>query len=253
MALQRVSIPSPCYSSRGGSGITKVIVHTAEGARTYQDLGRYFQNASVQASSHTGIDDTPGVCGEYVPRSMKAWTQANANPYCVSTELCAFASWGAVEWNAHEQMLRNCGAWIAEECAALGIPIVRLNAAQAQNPSVRGVCGHNELGAAGGGHWDPGPAFPWERVLAYASGGQPTTPIEEDDMAKIITCPINTGDKAQFLSTGVHFRWLTSSADTNFQLQAGHTPGGEVPNPVPLGAPVNERTAQLCSMPWPYK
>ena len=54
-------------------------------------------------------------------------------------------------------MLANCAAWIAEECAAFGIPVRKLSAAQAQGGQA-GVCGHVDLGAAGGGHWDPGPS-----------------------------------------------------------------------------------------------
>jgi hypothetical protein len=170
VSLQRVAIPSPCYSSRGGSGVRLIVLHTAEGSTSYQSLGAYFANPNTQASSHVGIDDTPGVIGEYVPRSGKAWTQANANPYSVSAELCAFAKWTASDWAAHPVMLQNCAAWIAEEAAALGIPIVALTAAQAQGGAA-GVCAHVDLGAAGGGHWDCGTSFPMAQVIDMALGG----------------------------------------------------------------------------------
>lgn len=177
VALKRVWIPSPNYSSRG-SGVRLVVVHTAEGARTYQDLGNFFASSSAGVSSHTGIDDnTGGKIGEYVKRGNKAWTQANANPYSVATELCGFAEWSESTWrNQHDQMLRTCAAWIREECQHYGLPIVKLSAGQAQG-SGHGVCGHVDLGAAGGGHWDPGPGFPWGYVIDLAkSGGQPKPP-----------------------------------------------------------------------------
>src|SRR5215471_7945196 len=101
MALKRVGIPSPNYSSRGGTKVRLVVLHTAEGATTYQSLGSYFGSSSSQVSSHTGIDDTPGVIGEYVHRDQKAWTQANANPYSVATEMCALAAWSPSEWAKH--------------------------------------------------------------------------------------------------------------------------------------------------------
>ena len=170
MSLQRVAIPSPNYSSRGGSGVRLVVLHTAEGARTYQSLGSYFQNPSSGVSSHTGIDDTPGIIGEYVRTDYKAWTQANANPYCVSTELCAFAEWSLAEWHNHPNMLRNAATWVQEECVRFGIPVRRLSASEAQSGG-RGVCQHVDLGAAGGGHWDCGPGFPMDEVIAMASGG----------------------------------------------------------------------------------
>ena len=106
MALRRVSIPSPNYSSRGGTAVRLIVLHTAEGSLTYESLGAYFQGG-VEASSHTGIDDKAGECGEYVARGGKAWTQANANPYCVASELCAFASWSLDEWHRHPNMLRE--------------------------------------------------------------------------------------------------------------------------------------------------
>lgn len=178
--LRRVWIPSPNYSSRGGSGVRLVCVHTAEGARTYQELGNFFASSSSGVSSHVGIDDTPGVIGEYVRRPDKAWTQGNANPYTVSVELCGFASWLPATWDKHPAMLENVAAWIAEECAHYGIPITKLSSSQAQSGG-RGVCGHVDLGAAGGGHWDPGPSFPWSRVIDMAKGGggaaKPAAPV----------------------------------------------------------------------------
>jgi hypothetical protein len=178
MALQRVWIPSPNYSTRSGS-VRLIVLHTAEGAKTYQSLGSYFSNPASQVSSHVGIDDTAGVVGEYVKRNGKAWTQGNANSASVAAELCAWATWPATEWDRHPNMLNNTAQWIAEEAAAFGIPIVKLNAQQAQSNG-RGVCQHVDLGAWGGGHHDCGPAFPMDRVLQMAGGkpgaSAPSTP-----------------------------------------------------------------------------
>jgi peptidoglycan hydrolase-like protein with peptidoglycan-binding domain len=136
-------------------------------------LGNFFASSSSGVSSHSGIDDTAGTIGVYVKRADKAWTAANANPQAVQAELCAFAAWDNAEWHRHPNMLENCARWVAEESAAFGIPIVRLNAAQAQGGG-RGVCQHIDLGSWGGGHVDCGNAFPMDEVLAMA-GGQPGT------------------------------------------------------------------------------
>ena len=188
MAIKRIWIPSPNYSSRGGSGVRLIVVHTAEGARTIESLGSFFQG-NVGASSHVGADDKVNTLGEYVKRGNKAWTQSSYNPVAVSIELCGFASWSTNEWrNNHDNMLRNCAAWIAEEAKHYGLPITRLNSSQAQG-SGRGVCGHNELGAGGGGHWDPGPDFPWDYVIDLAKGGSTSKP-EDSDM---ITSAVSSG------------------------------------------------------------
>ncbi|HKB40474.1 MAG TPA: N-acetylmuramoyl-L-alanine amidase [Gemmataceae bacterium] len=167
--LTRRAFPSPNYSSRGGAAVRLIVIHTAEGATTIESLGSYFANPSVDASSHTGADDKAGVIGEYVKRDGKAWTQASANPVCVSIELCAFAKWSSSEWGKHDAMLENCARWIAEEAAHFDIPITKLSAGQAQG-SGRGVCQHADLGSWGGGHWDCGGSFPIDSVLEMARG-----------------------------------------------------------------------------------
>jgi len=166
--LKRVAIPSPNYSSRNAD-VRLIVIHTAEGALTYQSLGSFFASPSSGVSSHTGIDDTPGTIGEYVKRGSKAWTAANANPVAVQTELCAFAKWSTSEWNKHPVMLENCARWIAEEADYFDIPITKLTAQQAQGTG-RGVCQHNDLGSWGGGHWDCGTGFPIDTVLEMARG-----------------------------------------------------------------------------------
>jgi hypothetical protein len=167
MSLKRKSIPSPNYSSRGGATVRLIVLHTAEGARSIEELGNYFASSSSGVSSHVGIDDKDGTVGEYVKRGSKAWTAANANPVAVQAELCAFASWSAAEWDRHPNMLENAGRWIAEEAKAFGLPITRLSAGAAQG-SGRGVCDHGDLGSWGGGHWDVGDGFPFDRVLNIA-------------------------------------------------------------------------------------
>jgi len=191
MSLNRVQIPSPNYSSRSGSRIRLIVLHTAEGATTYQSLGNYFKNPSNQVSSHVGIDDTPNTVGEYVARANKAWTAANANPVAIQAELCAFAAWSPSEWQNHQVMLQNCAQWIAEESAFFGIPIQALTPAAAQGNGI-GICQHIDLGAWGGGHVDCGPNFPYEQVLEMASGTPAVTAASsgsEDSTLCVVTAP----------------------------------------------------------------
>jgi hypothetical protein len=165
--LTRKAIPSPNYSSRGGSNVRLIVLHTTEGARTIEELGNYFGSSSSQVSSHVGIDDKAGVIGEYVKRANKAWTAANANPVSVQAELCAFADWSSSEWQSHPNMLENCARWIFEEAEYFGVPITKLTASQAQG-TARGVCQHVDLGSWGGGHYDCGTSFPMDQVLDMA-------------------------------------------------------------------------------------
>lgn len=192
MALKRVWIPSPNYSSRGVAGVRLIVLHTAEGARTIESLGGFFQG-NVGASSHVGADDKANTIGEYVKRGNKAWTQSAYNTAAVSMELCALASWSTAEWDKHPNMLANCAAWIAEEAKAFNIPITRLSPSQAQGGG-RGVCQHVDLGRAGGGHHDCGSGFPMDRVLEMARTGgqpQPQPPTELPEDPNMIAAAVN--------------------------------------------------------------
>ena len=179
MSLTRVWIPSPNYSSRGGQGVRLIVLHSSEGAQSYTSLGSFFANPSSQVSSHVGIDDTPATVGEYVSRGQKAWTAANANPVAIQAELCtpsgASASWTIDTWHAHQTMLDTTAAWVAEEAAYFGIPIVALTASQAQGGAA-GVCQHRDLGSWGGNHSDLGAGFPMAEIIAAASGAPAPAP-----------------------------------------------------------------------------
>jgi hypothetical protein len=192
MAPREVWIPSPHYSSRGSS-ITTVVLHTTEGAMKIRDLGAWFQNPSAQCSSHHGADNyEAGVLGAYVYEQNKAWTQANANPWCLSLEMCAYASWSRDTWlNTKGVLLHNAADWVAWMCSKYGIPIRALSSADAQNPGVKGVCQHRDLGTMGGNHSDAGSGFPMDKVLEWAKGGsssgggtQPST--GDDQMAAAV-------------------------------------------------------------------
>jgi hypothetical protein len=151
------------------------VLHTAEGSKSIESLGSFFQSPSAGVSSHTGADDKVNTVGEFVSRGNKSWTCANFNPVACQIEMCAFAAWDSAEWHRHPNMLQNVASWLAEESKAFGIPLTVLTDAQAQG-SGRGICQHRQLGAAGGGHSDCGNGFPISEVVAMAGGAPGTTP-----------------------------------------------------------------------------
>jgi hypothetical protein len=193
MALKRVWMPSPNKSSRGGSAVRLIVLHTTEGAQTYQSLGNFFASSSAGVSSHVGIDNTPNTVGEYVKPPDKAWTAGNANPVAVQAEFCtpsgAAANWTSDYWKTNmKTALENAAQWVREESARFNVPIVGLTPGQAQG-SGRGVCQHNDLGAWGGGHFDCGKGFPMGYFLDMCKGkpsappsGPDTTPERYNDM-----------------------------------------------------------------------
>lgn len=186
MSLNRVWMPSPNFNV-GNNGVRLVVIHSSEGAQTYQSLGNFFSQSSAQASSHVGIDDqVRGTIGEYVRQPNSAWTASNANMVAVQGELCtpsgASDNWSRNTWLAHDTMLRNLADWIIESCDRNNIPKVYLTPAQAQGNG-RGICQHRDLGAWGGGHHDCGPNFPIDYVMGLVTGGvTEAEPTEEPEM-----------------------------------------------------------------------
>ena len=181
MGLNEKWIPSPFYSSSRGP-YNKAVLHTTEGAQTIESLGSWFQNPSAQVSSHHGADNYKrSVFGAYVYENNKAWTQGNANDYCLSIELCtpsgAAAGWSRSKWlNEYDTLLRNAAEWVAYVCGKYNIPIVALSASQAQTASTKGVCQHMNLGTWGSNHNDCGNGFPMGQVIAWAKSGSGPTP-----------------------------------------------------------------------------
>lgn len=215
MNLRRVWIRSPNYTS-GHQGRRLLVVHSSEGAQTYQSLGNFFANSANQVSSHVGIDNERGVIGEYVGRGDSAWTAGNANMVSVQAELCtpsgASNNWSRNQWLAKDNMLRNLADWLREESAATGIPLTLLTNSQAQG-SGRGICEHKQLGSWGGGHVDCGPNFPMDYVMDLVRGGTGETGLEQEENMFYLQFP-QGGDDSTLVFTN-------AEADGNHRLRFG--------------------------------
>ena len=175
MAIKRLWHPSPNYSSRGGVKPRLIVVHTTEGATSNQNLANFICQSSAGVSYHVSVDSLAGgVCYEYVARGNKSWSVCNFNPAAVCGVFCtplgASANWSRNTWlTGQATALANMGAWVAEEAAILGIPLVALTSGQAQGGAA-GVCQHANLGSAGCGHVDCGPGFPMDELMRLAAG-----------------------------------------------------------------------------------
>ena len=158
---EKVKMNVVCQSSRGGVKPRLIVLHTTEGnnvpnsAQDLVGLGQFFNRSATQASSHVGVDGD-GYGAQYVPDDKKAWTQASFNPQALSVEQVGRAAQGTFP----EAQLRMTAKYIAYWSVKYNIPITK--------STTHGVCEHKHLGAAGGGHVDCGPNYPFERVLGYA-------------------------------------------------------------------------------------
>ena len=177
MALHRVQLPSPNHSGPRPSS-RLLVLHTSEGAQDFRSLGNFLANPSSQVSYNCGVDNTTATqCGEYVQWNLTPWAAMAANSWgphlCMCTPSGASQGWSRQTWlNDHDTMIRAAAAWVAEEAGRTGAPIQKIDANDIQSGR-SGVCGHGDCSAAGAGgsHTDPGPAFPWDVLIAYALAG----------------------------------------------------------------------------------
>jgi N-acetyl-anhydromuramyl-L-alanine amidase AmpD len=77
-------VASPNFSSRNGTAITNVIMHTVQGS--YAGCISWFQNTSAQASTHYVVRSSDGQLTQMVLESDKAWHVGSENPYTVGYE-----------------------------------------------------------------------------------------------------------------------------------------------------------------------
>lgn len=166
-------IPVEKHSSRLGERVRLVVLHTSEGARTVDALAAFLRRDGINASYHGAVDDTRYEA--YVNYSRAAWALRNGNQESDNLCLCGFASWSREEWLRHTRMLDLTAAWIADRCAARGVPVRLLTPAEVaaalrDDKHPGGVCDHDRYtrGTRDGTHWDVGPNFPWDVVMARA-------------------------------------------------------------------------------------
>ncbi|WP_330256270.1 DUF1906 domain-containing protein [Nocardia sp. NBC_00565] len=85
--------------------------------------------------------------------------------------VCAMgrAEWARDRWQQEGKLLERTAMRYAEWSRLYGIPLVKISAADAAN-GVRGIVGHIDITAAfhESDHWDPGPNFPYDIVIARA-------------------------------------------------------------------------------------
>jgi hypothetical protein len=218
LTLEEVWIPTSNYSYRDPGAVTHLVLHTTEGTQRIRDLGYFFQGP-VDASSHSGSDNYEQfVYGAYVDENDSAWTQANANPWCISLEQCtpegAAYTWSRDYWlGSYERLLRNGAYWLACMGTKWDIPLTELSPSQAQNPGVRGVCQHIDLGSMGGGHGNCGPGYPMDVVLGWArdyQAEQPPPPLqaEDEDMQSVCIPAGRTGLQVSVSFNGAPYKHM---------------------------------------------
>lgn len=158
---------SPNQSSRGGARIAIITLHSTQGSNVagtadLRGCAGFLCRPATEASSHV-ITDADGHSARLVADHRKAWTQAAYNPVSLSIEQVGYAE--ATHWARDE--IRETARWIARWSKMYAIPI-RVGAVAGGLVTRPGVVTHKMLGLLGGGHVDPGDAYPLDACLKLA-------------------------------------------------------------------------------------
>lgn len=170
---------------------TLIVLHsgeTNEGATAAEGMAAYFASGNTIGSAHICVDNDSAVrCALDTERTNGA---GGVNDIGLHLEQAGRAGQTAGEWDdAYSQAVVEhagavCAAWIAK------YPHLRpayLDAAALRRGDRNGITTHAQVSqvfAGNDGHWDPGPDYPIDRLLALA-GAVPTVIYEEDDMGNI--------------------------------------------------------------------
>ena len=160
-----------------------LVIHTMEAGKTPNTAAQcanFFAGGSRRASAHYCVDS--GKVYQSVREKDTAWHAPNANARAIGIEHAGYAKQTPEEWGDayNEAMLRLSAKLAADICRRNGIPIVKLSPEEV-GAGKAGIAGHVDVSkgtGVSGGHWDPGPNFPWDRYIALvreAAGATPAT------------------------------------------------------------------------------
>jgi N-acetyl-anhydromuramyl-L-alanine amidase AmpD len=207
-----------------------LVIHTMEAAKTpstARGCAAYFAKGTRRASAHYCVDS--GQVYQSVRERDVAWHAPNANDRAIGIEHAGYARQTPAEWSDsyNDAMLRLSAKVAADICRRNGIPIVKLSPEDvaAKKPGIAGHVDVSKGTGVSGGHWDPGPNFPWDRYIALVreAANQTSAAVSgslasSDCDAKSVAC--------SFLPA----RWFTPGRTKRANLVVIHSmEGGKTP------------------------
>lgn len=165
---ERVKMNVRNQSSRNGVKPRLIVIHDTESHNIAGDgdlraIGNWFDNPSAQASAHVCVD-AEGRSACYVPDDRKAWHCMRFNSVSLGIEQIGFAT--QTFWP--DAQLKKVAKYVAYWSKKYGIQIQTRGTVTGDSVVSPGVVTHAQLGASGGGHHDPGDAYPLGKMLFHA-------------------------------------------------------------------------------------
>lgn len=161
------------YTKHPSRSINLIVVHTPEcqeRSESAENVAHYLSKNNPnapRASAHVVSDSDSDV--RMVEDHDEAWHASDVNFRSLGIEICGTAAQTAEQWRdvyslaALERAAKVCADW----CREYNIPVTYVQGPELKN-NAPGFTGHVDVNKAYnhvGGHWDPGPNFPWEYFL----------------------------------------------------------------------------------------
>ena len=167
--------PSCNFSSRSGTAISAITIHTIQGS--YAGAISWSQNCNSNVSYHYVIRSSDGQVTQMVLEANKAWHVGNANPYTIGYEHEGYVS--DASW--YTTAMYNSSAALSRDICNSGYginPKRTYHKASSSGVNVLGDCvkikGHQHY--ANQTHTDPGINWDWERYYKLINpAGTPTS------------------------------------------------------------------------------
>lgn len=195
-------VASPNYSSRSGTAITAVAMHTVQGS--YSGCISWFQNTSASASTQYVVRSSDGQLTQMVLESNKAWHVGSENPYSIGYEHEGYvdnAAWYTLP------MYQSSAALTKDICNAWNINTLRTFYRDTLDDGTVLDYGLHSLGGDGScikikghqhfpnqTHTDPGPNWNWDLYFKLINQGIGTTTTYTTATGTLTDSDVNSGN-----------------------------------------------------------
>ncbi len=171
---------------RSTAGIQGICIHTTESGKSATatsstaDAVTSYQVRTRTGSYHVMV----GVDGKRIRQNTDDWatwsTGNQGNNILLHLCVVGNAEQTRWEWLAQDTMLRAAASVVRYWSDRYDIPLRKVSVAE-----LPGICGHDDTRVWGGtDHTDPGPGFPYDKLVDYAKG--PTTAAQPDLVQQIV-------------------------------------------------------------------
>ncbi len=168
--------PSCNYSSRSGTPISAITIHTIQGS--YAGAISWSQNCSSNVSYHYVVRSSDGQVTQMVLEADKGWHVGSENPYTIGIEHEGYVS--DPSW--YTTALYNASAGICKDVVTSGYginPLRTYYGASSSSVNVLGGCtkikGHQHF--PGGTHTDPGINWNWPSFYKLINDNPTISPL----------------------------------------------------------------------------